>query len=167
MAAQRAEVERVFEDPQVSEQWSKLVEWLDRYGAYWRDETLSLVTRVELLASAVLRAAERTGVDVHVVAQELCKRVHALLASRNVQPELVEGLELKGMRKEVAELVAAVFPRLLPPGRVTGAEAQAGTTAAVAPAAVAPESKCPECGSPLVHLKTLNRRYCFTCKRYR
>ena len=111
---------------------------MDRYGAYWRDETLSLVTRVELLASAVLRAAERAGVDVHVVAQELCKRVHALLASRNVQPELVEGLELKGMRKEVAELVAAVFPKLLPPGRVTGAEAQTGTTAAVAPAAVAP-----------------------------
>jgi hypothetical protein len=71
MAAQRAEVERVFEDPQVSEQWSKLVEWLDKYGAYWRDETLSLVTRVELLASAVLRVAERAGVDVHVARRAL------------------------------------------------------------------------------------------------
>ena len=42
MAAQRAEVDRVFRDPQVSEQWSKLVEWLDRYGVYWKDETPTL-----------------------------------------------------------------------------------------------------------------------------
>jgi hypothetical protein len=53
----------VFEDPQVSERWSRLVEWLDRYGAYWREEGLGLVTHVELLVSAALRAAERGGLD--------------------------------------------------------------------------------------------------------
>jgi len=39
----------VFEDPQVSERWSRLVEWLDRYGAYWREEGLGLVTHVDCL----------------------------------------------------------------------------------------------------------------------
>jgi hypothetical protein len=61
MAAQRAEVERVFEDPQVSEQWSKLVEWLDRYGVYWRDETPTLSLALSRLEKNPREACDITS----------------------------------------------------------------------------------------------------------
>ena len=155
----------VFEDPQVSERWSRLVEWLDRYGAYWREEGLGLVTHVELLVSAALRAAERGCLDRGEVARGVCERVRALLLSHGIEPGVVEGYELKGVRKEVAEVVAAVFPRLQSPSANSRKVGSAAT--AVIDVERAPGDTCPECGSKLVFLKTLKRYYCFTCKKYR
>jgi len=155
----------IFEDPQVSERWSKLVEWLDRYGAYWRMEVLGLVTHVELFVSAALRAAERECLNRVEVSRGVCESVRALLLSHGIEPEAVEGYELKGVRKEVAEVVAAVFPRLRLPS-VNSRKVGSAATAAI-DVERAPEDTCPECGSRLVFLKTLKRYYCFTCKKYR
>ena len=155
----------VFEDPLVSERWDKLVEWLDRYGVYWREEMLGLVTHVELLVSAAFRAAERLGLDKSEVSREVCERVRALMLSRGIDPELVKGFELKGVRREVAETVATVFPGLRSPSGDTGAEILAARV--VTTVEPEPSVACPECGSKLVFLKTLKRYYCFTCKKYR
>jgi hypothetical protein len=87
------------------------------------------------------------------------------MLSRGIDPELVKGFELKGVRREVAETVATVFPGLRSPSGDTGA----GVLAASVVTTVEPEPSvvCPECGSKLVFLKTLKRYYCFTCKKYR
>ena len=166
MALKHAEaVGVVFEDPQVSEWWNKLVEWLDKYGVYWREEVLGLITHVELLVSAVLRAAESRGLDKGKLAREVCERVRALLASHDIEPENVEGYELKGVRKEVAEIVAVIFPKLQSPSVDSRKMVSAATTAIAVEQALG--DVCPECGSRLVFLKTLRRYYCFTCKKYR
>lgn len=167
MSSQQSErLEAVWEDPQVVEAWGKLVKWLDSYGRYyWNSEQTSLVTKVEMFASAALRAAERAGVDGSVVAQEISRRVQELLRAYNVRPELID-FEPKGMRKSVAEVLSIIFSKpQLPTKQVRDLkpkdELSLKTTRVFGVNEV-----CPQCGSPLVYLKTLGRYYCFVCKKY-
>jgi len=172
----------VFRDPQVSKRWKELVSWLRRRQPYWREEVLSLLSLVELLVHDSLIAANRLGIDQTLTAKEVSEKVRELLIYYQVQPELIQGYELKGIRREVAEVLTAIFPRLSP-SRITAASLASAqvTTAAEKPpgrssqetslsSGVAPLTRismsCPVCGSELVYIKTLRRYYCFKCKKY-
>jgi len=172
----------VFRDPQVSKRWKELVSWLRRRQPYWREEVLSLLSLVELLVHDSLIAANRLGIDQTLTAKEVSEKVRELLIYYQVQPELIQGYELKGIRREVAEVLTAIFPRLSQPrGTVTSlASAQVKITPEKLPGKPSREipgggsatsltslsNLCPECGSELIYIKTLKRYYCFRCKKY-
>jgi ankyrin repeat protein len=112
---QREDLEGFFSSPEVRQRWLELETWLRKYSIYWRDEVVGLITHIELLVYDSLRLADKKGIDKALVSGILSSRIRELLLSFNIQPENIAGYELKGMRKDVAEVLSQIFPKLKNP----------------------------------------------------